>query len=74
MNVSKIWRHATISPCNEKKREFFFLIFRNCPKKGAKGDAVYIVNAPLKCFEKDEAEEATKKIKLKKKKINKFFF
>ena len=33
-----------------KKREkkvgqFFFFIFRKCPKKGAKGDAVYIFNA-----------------------------
>ena len=50
---------------NEKKVEqFFFRIFRYCPKKGTKGDAVYIVNT---LEEEDEAEEvADKKIKIKK--------
>ena len=50
----------------EKRREknrtiFFCLIFRNCPQKGAKWDAVNIVNALKVFFEEDEAEEATRK-------------
>ena len=51
---------------------FLFFIFRNCPKKGVKGDAIYFVNSPS-VYEEDLAEEtAEKKIKNKiKKKIKK---
>ena len=49
----------------KKSRTIFFLIFQYCPKKGTKGDAVYIVNT---LEEEDEAEEvADKKIKNPKK-------
>jgi len=34
-------------------------IFRNCPLKGAQGDAVYILSALKVFFEENEAEEAT---------------
>ena len=35
-----------------------FLIFRNCPKKGAQGEAVFILSALKSVFGEDEAEEA----------------
>ena len=40
---------------------FFFFIFQNCPKKGVKGDAVYIDNS-LKVFMK----------RMKQKRLGKF--
>ena len=52
--------------------QFFFLIFRNCPKKGANWDAVNIVNA-LKVFLKrmKQKRPQEKKLKIKKKKLKK---
>ena len=42
-------------------QKFVFLIFWNCPKKGAKGDAVYIVNA-LKLFLKMMEQKRPRKV------------
>ena len=62
-----------------------FSIFRNCPKKGVKGDAIYFANSP-KClwrgfsrrdrWKKDKKSKKIKKSKkdLKKKKIRQVFF
>ena len=56
----------------EKVRQnIFFFIFQNWPKKGAKGDAVYIVNACESVFEEDEAKEAAEKKNKKTKKSKK---
>ena len=49
---------------------FFSSIFRNCPKKGAKGDAFNIVNA-LQVFFKRMKQKRRLEKKLKFKKIKK---
>ena len=51
---------------NKKKRDFFFFNFQNCPKKGAKGDAVYIVKALKVFLTRMKQKRPLKKIKLKK--------
>ena len=74
---------------NKKKREknlthFLLFNFRNCPKKGAKGDAVYIIVNALKVFlnrmkqkrplEKNQNLKNKKKIIIKKKSDKNFLF
>jgi len=50
-----------MAPLNKKnisKKITQFFFFRNCPLKGAQGDAVYILSALKVFFEENEAEEA----------------
>ena len=47
-----------IKKLQQNRTNFFFIIFRNCPKKGAQGDAVHIVSPRQSVFEEDKAEEA----------------
>jgi len=42
----------------KQKTKQKIVIFRNCPLKGAQGDAVYILSALKVSFKENEAEEA----------------
>ena len=60
----------------KNQTKFFFLFFRNCPKKGAKADAFYIVNTLKVLLKRMKQKRPLKKLKNLefKKKIGQFFF
>ena len=62
--VNGKFKKSRPQPTFAKKLEFFFLIFRNGPKKGQGGRRQHC-QRPQSVFEEDETEEATAKKKRK---------